>query len=187
MFIQTDSTPNPQSLKFLPSCLVSPGPALDFPSKDSAGCSPLALRLFEVEGVVGVYFGADFVTITKDEASTWAVLKPLIVRSLMEGLQQGVPVHTPGTISPPCLSDAADSDPVVLKIQMLLDRSIRPALAQDGGDVAFRAFTDGIVYLSLRGACSGCPRSRATLKQGIETFLKEHILEVKAVEEARET
>jgi Fe-S cluster biogenesis protein NfuA len=178
VFIQTEQTPNPATLKFLPGRDVAAPGTANFPNPGSAERSPLAQRLFQVEGVTGVFFGADFVTVTKQEEKEWYLLKPAILGVIMEHFTAGHPV----------LLDAAqeaEEDPVseedsevVAQIKELLDTRVRPAVAQDGGDIIFRGFDQGVVLLHMQGACAGCPASTATLKMGIENMLRHYIPEV---------
>jgi Fe-S cluster biogenesis protein NfuA len=176
MFIQTEQTPNPATLKFLPGRDVLGRGTADFPTPETAVRSPLAQRLFEIEGVVGVFLGADFVTITKDGDRDWYLLKPSILGVIMEHFTAGRPV-----INETSADDNAaheDDDEIVAQIKELLDTRVRPAVAQDGGDITFQGFENGIVYLNMKGSCSGCPSSTATLKAGIENMLRHYIPEV---------
>jgi len=181
MFIQTESTPNPQTLKFLPGRTVMGQGTADFPSADGAERSPLAQRLFEVPGVAGVFLGADFITVTKGEAE-WAHIKPSILGVIMEHFTQGLPVMADPSATAPAAADHAAHDgpdaEIVDQIKELLDTRVRPAVAQDGGDIIFQGFEDGVVYLTMRGSCSGCPSSTMTLKSGIENMLKHYVPEV---------
>ncbi|MBL8836245.1 MAG: NifU family protein [Alphaproteobacteria bacterium] len=178
MFIQTEQTPNPATLKFLPGRTVMPSGTADFPSRESAGRSPLADRLFAVEGVKGVFFGGDFVTVTKGGDVDWHVMKPSILGALMEHFTSGEPiVRESGAAAEPVEED----DEIVAQIKELIDTRVRPAVAQDGGDIIFHRFEDGIVYLQMQGSCSGCPSSTATLKAGIENMLRHYIPEVTEV------
>lgn len=184
MFIQTEQTPNPATLKFLPGCEVLPAGTADFPDAASAaGRSPLAERLFLVEGVTGVYLGYDFVTITKADGRDWFMLKPMILGAIMEHFTAGRPVLT-GDIGDGHAAGGEDSE-VVAQIKELLDTRVRPAVAQDGGDITFHGFENGVVYVSMRGSCSGCPSSTATLKSGIENMLRHYIPEVHEVRAVR--
>lgn len=185
MFIQTEQTPNPATLKFLPGRDVLPGGAEDFPNVDAAeGRSPLAERLFQVDGVTGVFFGHDFVTVTKRDDQEWFVLKPAILGALMEHFTAGRPVLAPEAAEGAGpIHDEADSE-VVAQIKELLETRVRPAVAQDGGDIVFHGFDAGVVYLSMRGSCAGCPSSTATLKMGIENMLRHYIPEVTEVRAA---
>ena len=182
MFIQTESTPNPATLKFLPGQTVLEAGTADFPSADSAGKSPLAARLFAVSGVVGVFFGNDFVTVTKDAAVEWDHIKPAILGAIMEHYQSGQPVIDAGEAqsSGHAEHSGEDSD-IVDQIKDLLDSRVRPAVAQDGGDITFHGFDRGVVYLHMQGACAGCPSSTLTLKMGIENLLRHYIPEVTEV------
>jgi Fe-S cluster biogenesis protein NfuA len=176
MFIQTEQTPNPATLKFLPGRDVLGRGTADFPTVETAVRSPLAQRLFEIEGVAGVFLGADFVTITKDGDRDWYLLKPSILGVIMEHFTAGRPV-----INETAVDDNAaheDDDEIVAQIKELLDTRVRPAVAQDGGDITFQGFENGIVYLNMKGSCSGCPSSTATLKAGIENMLRHYIPEV---------
>jgi len=173
MFIQTETTPNPATLKFLPGRKVVDGTA-DFTDRASAARSPLAERLFGLAGVRGVFLGSDFVTVTKDIDTEWHVMKPAILGVIMEHFVSGKPALLADD-SP--VSDTEDSE-LVTQIKELLDTRVRPAVAQDGGDIIFDRFDDGIVYLQMRGSCSGCPSSTATLKSGIENMLRHYIPEV---------
>jgi Fe-S cluster biogenesis protein NfuA len=179
MFIQTEPTPNPETLKFLPGQAVMPSGTADFAAAEQAAPSPLAQRLFAIDGVARVFFGADFVSVTKSHAVEWHILKPSILGALMEHLSAALPViATEAGDAPP----AADDDEIVVQIKELLDTRVRPAVAQDGGDIVYRGFERGIVYLHLQGACSGCPSSTATLKMGIENLLRHYVPEVVGVE-----
>jgi len=181
MFIQTEATPNPATLKFLPGQTVLEIGTADFPSAETAGTSPLASRLFAVDGVTGVFFGMDFVTITKQDALDWNHLKPSILGAIMEHYQSGQPVIDSGEEqSGHTASDGPDSE-IVTQIKELLDTRVRPAVAQDGGDITFHGFDRGVVYLHMKGACAGCPSSTMTLKMGIENLLRHYIPEVTEV------
>jgi Fe-S cluster biogenesis protein NfuA len=179
MYIQTEQTPNPATLKFLPGKAVMESGTADFASAGAAERSPLARRLFAVEGVARVFLGNDFVSITKTGDQEWHVLKPPILGALMEHFTSGAPVVEAG--------DAASTptgvdDEIVTQIKELLDTRVRPAVAQDGGDIVYRGFERGIVYLHMQGACAGCPSSTATLKMGIENMLRHYVPEVVRVE-----
>ncbi|MHA3916002.1 NifU family protein [Halovulum sp. GXIMD14793] len=181
MFIQTESTPNPATLKFLPGQTVLPAGTADFPTAEAAEASPLAARVFGVDGVTGVFFGPDFVTVTKDEPVDWAHIKPAILGAIMEHFQSGQPVmsNDSGTVDH-AEHDGEDAE-VVSQIKELLDTRVRPAVAQDGGDITFHGFERGVVYLHLQGACAGCPSATMTLKMGIENLLRHYIPEVTEV------
>lgn len=184
MFIQTEQTPNPATLKFLPGCEVMIQGVAEFQSaEDAAKASPLAEKLFTVEQVTGVFLGSDFISVTKDENADWNTLSPMILAVIMDHFTSGAPVmldeaqHESGHKS----SATDEDDEVVTQIKEILDTRVRPAVAQDGGDIVFDSFQDGIVYLHMRGACAGCPSSTATLKAGIENMLKHFIPEVEEV------
>lgn len=178
MFIQTETTPNPATLKFLPGRSVMEEGVVDITETEKAeAVSPLAARLFAIDGVSGVYLGRDFISVTKGEVEDWYMLKPAVLGAIMEHFMSGDPV----------LRDDADiddgirldeSDETVRQIKELIDSRVRPAVAQDGGDIVFQGFDRGVVYLHMRGACSGCPSSVVTLKNGIENLLKYYVPEV---------
>ena len=181
MFIQTEATPNPATLKFLPGQTVMQTGSADFPSRDGAEASPIARRIFAVEGVVGVFLGPDFVSVSKSDVVDWAHIKPAILGAIMEHYQSGDPVlagdaPTAGHAE----HDGPDSE-IVLQIKELLDTRVRPAVAQDGGDITFHGFDRGVVYLTMQGACAGCPSSTMTLKHGIENLLRHYVPEVTEV------
>jgi len=178
MFIQTESTPNPATLKFLPGQAVLETGTADFPNAEAGAKSPLARRIFAVEGVTGVFLGNDFVTVTKAEGIDWAHIKPAILGAVMEHFQSGLPALD-GTERGDghAAHDGPDSE-IVSQIKELLDTRVRPAVAQDGGDITFHGFERGIVYLHMQGACAGCPSSTLTLKMGIENLLRHYIPEV---------
>lgn len=180
MFIQTEQTPNPATLKFIPGREVLAQGTADFPSAETAqGKSPLAERLFELDGVTGVFFGYDFVTVTKADEHEWYVLKPSVLGVIMEHFTAARPVmHEDAQADAPAHSGGEDDDEIVTQIKELLDTRVRPAVAQDGGDIVFHGFEEGVVYLTMRGACAGCPSSTATLKMGIENMLRHYIPEV---------
>jgi Fe-S cluster biogenesis protein NfuA len=182
LFIQTEQTPNPSTLKFLPGRVVMEKGTIDFAAPEAAGVSPLAKRLFAIEGVERVFFGSDFVTVTKAADRDWQVLKPSILGGIMEHYTSGEPVIVDGEAT----ADAsADDDEIVAQIKDLLETRVRPAVAQDGGDIIFQDFRDGVVYLHMQGSCSGCPSSTATLKMGIENLLKHYVPEVVEVQAAQ--
>ena len=180
MFIQTEQTPNPATLKFLPGQDVMGNGTADFPSVDKAERSPLARRLFTIDGVSAVFLGSDFVTVTKAADLEWHVLKPMILGAIMEHYTAGDPVIQPGSEDggPTDADVGADDSEVVGQIRELIDTRVRPAVAMDGGDIVFHGFEEGIVYLHMQGACAGCPSSTATLKMGIENMLRHYIPEV---------
>lgn len=185
MFIQTEQTPNPATLKFLPGEPVLQGAPVEFEAAEAAAQrSPLARRVFEVEGVSGVFLGGDFIAVTKTEDSDWATLKPPILGAIMDHYTSGDPVLSDvaasGSDGHAAAAGGAD-DEIVQQIKELLDTRVRPAVAQDGGDITFHGFERGVVYLTMRGACAGCPSSTATLKAGIENLLRHFIPEVTEV------
>lgn len=186
MFIQTETTPNPATLKFLPGRDVLGGDfvggSVALTDADSAKASPLATRLFAVTGVEGVFLGSDFVTVTKAEAQDWTVLKPALLGAIMEHFMSGLPVMNAdaGTASVEESFDPADGQ-IVSQIKELIETRVRPAVAQDGGDILFRGFDRGVVFLQMQGSCSGCPSSTATLRYGIENMLKHYVPEVSEV------
>ncbi len=182
MFIETESTPNPATLKFLPGRDVMGPATADFATAEAAERSPLASALFALPGVSRVFLGGDFVTVTKSDLAGWQSLKPQVLGAVMEHFVAGRPV---------LLSDAAEAEEdvapedaeIVAQIKELLDTRVRPAVAGDGGDIVFRGFRDGVVRLHMQGACSGCPSSSATLKHGIENMLRHYVPEVLSVEQ----
>ena len=183
MFIQTEDTPNPEALKFLPSREVlgdaQKGMA-DFTNAEAAAVSPLASSLFEIDGVKGVMLGRDFLTVTKRAQSDWAALKPQILAAIMDHFVVGNPVFVAGA-NVAELQTGGDEDDVVAQIRDIIDQRVRPGVARDGGDIVFHSFKDGVVYLSLKGSCAGCPSAHITLKQGVENLLKHYVPEVKNV------
>ena len=184
MFIQTEQTPNPATLKFLPGREVMGGGTADFTDSEEAARSPLAERLFLIEGVTGIFLGSDFVTVTKAEDKEWYILKPAILGAIMEHYTAGRPMILDGgdeSGDDRSGEDAAADSEVVKQIKELIDTRVRPAVAQDGGDIVFRGFEEGIVYLRMMGACQGCPSSTMTLKMGIENMLRHYIPEVQEV------
>ena len=181
MFIQTEETPNPATLKFIPGRTVLDSGTRDFRSPEDAEVSPLATRIFAIDGVTGVFFGQDFVTVTKD-AVDWPHIKPAILGAIMEHYMSGAPVLDDGleAADDEEFFDEADAQTVSV-IKELIDNRVRPAVANDGGDITFQGYRDGIVYLHMRGACAGCPSSTATLKYGIENLLKHFVPDVQEV------
>jgi Fe-S cluster biogenesis protein NfuA len=179
MFIQTEQTPNPATLKFLPGRAVMASGTLDCPSAESAKQSPLAERLFDIGGVNGVFLGSDFITVTKASDTEWQAIKPRVLGAIMDHLLAGLPVVAASSATAAAVD--ADDDEIVIQIKELLDTRVRPAVAQDGGDIVFERFEDGIVYLHMQGSCQGCPSSTATLKAGIENMLRHYVPEVTEV------
>jgi Fe-S cluster biogenesis protein NfuA len=178
MFIQTEATPNPATLKFLPGRVVMPAGTADFPNADSAARSPLAQALFAVAGVEGVFLGSDFVTVTKSADQDWHIVKPALLGAIMDHFAAGRPILAEGAGGVTAAAATGEDDDIVVQIKELLDTRVRPAVAQDGGDIVFHSFEDGVVYLHMQGSCSGCPSSTATLKSGIENMLRHYIPEV---------
>jgi Fe-S cluster biogenesis protein NfuA len=183
MFIQTESTPNPATLKFLPGRVVLGAGTAEFRNLDEAHSSPLAERLFGVPGVSGVFLGADFISVTKSSGE-WPHIKPAVLGAIMEHFMSGIPVliEEPNDSDEEEFFDEADTD-IVDTIKELIESRVRPAVAQDGGDITFKGFRDGTVYLNMRGACSGCPSSTATLKHGIENLLRHYVPEVRDIQQ----
>ncbi|GLK80397.1 NifU family protein [Methylopila turkensis] len=182
MFIQTEATPNPATLKFLPGRDVLPGGALEIRHAAEASRSPLAEKLFAIDGVAGVFYGSDFITVTKADGE-WQHLKPAILGAIMEHYLAGAPLLADGAAETPGegeFFDESDSE-TVDTIKELIETRVRPAVAMDGGDITFRGFREGVVYLDMKGSCAGCPSSTATLKQGIENLLRHFVPEVEEV------
>ena len=180
MDIQTELTPNPSSLKFLPGQAVMEKGTADFRNVEEAKRSPLALNLFKIDGVEGVFFGSDFISITKNDNHEWQTLKPSISETIIEYYKSGAAIMLQEKEDNIDTSNTGDSEAVV-KIKEIIDTKVRPAVAKDGGDIIFQSFDNGIVYLQMQGSCSGCPSSTATLKAGIENMLKHYIPEVREV------
>jgi Fe-S cluster biogenesis protein NfuA len=180
MFIQTEATPNPATLKFLPGRSVLEHGTLDLRDPDEAAKSPLAARLFGIPGINGVFFGSDFITVTKSDGE-WPQLKPAILGAIMEHFMSGAPLLNEGQTAESSDEDEffepADAD-TVATIKELIETRVRPAVANDGGDITFRGFRDGVVFLHMKGACSGCPSSTATLRHGIQNLLRHYVPDV---------
>ena len=182
MFIQTEPTPNPATLKFLPGQAVMPRGVAEFTDPDEAErLSPLARRIFAVEGVAGVYLGSDFISVTKSDAVDWYAMKPAVLGAIMEHYLSGEPVAAPEAALSVDGETGGEDDPTVRQIKELIDSRVRPAVARDGGDIVFHGFDRGVVYLHMRGACAGCPSSTATLRGGIERLLQHFLPEVQEV------
>ncbi|HEX5231780.1 MAG TPA: NifU family protein [Bradyrhizobium sp.] len=182
MFIQTEATPNPATLKFIPGRTVLDSGTMEFTSREAAVRSPLAAKLLNVPGVTGVFYGSDFVTVTKD-GSEWVQLKPAILGAIMEHFMSGAPLLVADSVANDAAADEDeffnDEDAeTVATIKDLIETRVRPAVASDGGDITFRGFKDGIVYLNMKGSCSGCPSSTATLQHGIQNLLKHFVPDV---------
>lgn len=189
MFIQTESTPNPLTLKFVPGEIVHPTGTAFYTSKEGATPSPLALRLFDIDHITAIFLANDFITVTKSPEADWEDLKPLLLTAIMDHYVAGLPVmeETKNTAPMPtprgaASTDAAEDADTIAQIKELIETRVRPAVAQDGGDIIYHSFTDGVVHLELHGACSGCPSATATLKDGIENMLKHYVPEVISVE-----
>src|SRR5688500_8829445 len=188
MLIQTETTPNPATLKFLPGQSVMTAGTRDFAAPEEAEASPLAEAIFSTGDVVGAFYGHDFISVTAAPGVEWAQLKPDVLSILLDHFASGAPLFKPGSAAAIGIADGEDfeDDPedseIVEQIRELIETRVRPAVAQDGGDIVYRGFRGGTVYLALQGACSGCPSSIMTLKQGIEGLLKHYVPEVEAVE-----
>jgi Fe-S cluster biogenesis protein NfuA len=182
MFIQTEATPNPATLKFLPGRPVLPEGTVDMPDASAAAQSPLAERLFGIDGVAGVFLGSDFITVTKRDAE-WQQIKPAILGAIMEHFMSGAPILSGARAEPDAAEffDAEDAE-TVATIKELIETRVRPAVANDGGDITFRGFRDGVVFLHMKGACSGCPSSTATLRHGIQNLLRHYLPDVVEVQ-----
>jgi Fe-S cluster biogenesis protein NfuA len=179
MFIQTEATPNPATLKFLPGRPVLEAGTLDMPSREAAAQSPLAERLFDIPNVAGVFFGSDFISVTKT-AGEWPQLKPAVLGAIMEHFMTGAPLLASGAEPAPAADeffDEKDAD-TVATIKDLIETRVRPAVAGDGGDITFKGYKEGVVYLTMKGACSGCPSSTATLRHGIQNLLRHFVPDV---------
>jgi Fe-S cluster biogenesis protein NfuA len=175
MFIQTEFTPNPASLKFLPGVAVMTSGTANFTAPEQSLRSPLASRLFAIDGVEGVFLGYDFITVTKAPSQQWEVMKPQILAAIMDHFTSGADVIES---EEPVGGGESEDDEIAAQIKELIDTRVRPAVAQDGGDIIFRGFEEGVVYLHMQGSCSGCPSSTATLKHGIENMLRYYVPEV---------
>jgi Fe-S cluster biogenesis protein NfuA len=188
MLIQTETTPNPSTLKFLPGERVMEAGTRDFATPEDAEASPLAEALFSLGDVEGVFFGRDFISVTAAPGAEWRDLKPQVLSILLDHFSSGAPLFRPATAGAIHIGDEAGIDDrpedaeIIAQIRELIETRVRPAVAQDGGDIVYRGFQGGIVYLALHGACSGCPSSTMTLKNGIEGLLKHYVPEVEAVE-----
>jgi Fe-S cluster biogenesis protein NfuA len=181
MFIQTEATPNPATMKFLPGQVVLASGTLDMPTKEAAAKSPLAARLFEIPNVGGVFFGVDFISVTKTDGE-WQQIKPAVLGAIMEHYMSGAPLIAAEVEAPAEdeFFDARDAD-TVATIKDLIETRVRPAVAGDGGDITFKGYKEGVVYLAMKGACAGCPSSTATLQHGIQNLLRHFVPEVTEV------
>lgn len=186
MFIQTEDTPNPNALKFFPGSDVSlAGPVFFNTPEEAAHKSQLAVKLFQVNGILAIFYGSDFITVTKSDDFDWSLIKPEILMTIMDHLVAGMPVFDEVQETAQAIDTEGMSD-IEKQIIEIIETRVRPSVAMDGGDIIYQSFTDGIVYLQLRGACSGCPSSSITLKNGIESMLQHFVPEVKGVEAAEE-
>ena len=187
MLIETETTPNPATLKFLPGEPVMADGTRDFASPEEAEASPLAAAIFSTGEVVGVFFGRDFISVTAAPGVEWGQLKPQVLEVLLDHFASGAPLFHGGSaagipIAPEAVEDRPEDADIVAQIRELIESRVRPAVAKDGGDIVYRGFREGTVYLAMHGACSGCPSSTMTLKRGIEGLLKHYVPEVEAVE-----
>ena len=187
MFIETETTPNPSTLKFRPGLLVMEAGTRDFQVPEDAEASPLADALFSTGEVQGVFFGRDFVSVTAAPGVDWRELKPQVLDVLLDHFSSGAPLFRPGTaagidIAPDSFADDPEDAEIVDQIKELLDTRVRPAVAQDGGDIVYRGYRQGTLYLAMQGACSGCPSSAVTLKRGVESLIKHYVPEVETIE-----
>lgn len=178
MFIQIDETPNPLTLKFIPGTIVMGAGSVEFLSPESAASCPLVLSLFDVPGVRGVFLGEDFITITRDENIIWDIINPDVLDIMMDHFNNGRPLFVDTVDRPSAFEPKVFDDPIAHQIQEILETRVRPAVAMDGGDISLHDYKDGIVYLHMRGSCSGCPSSQVTLKNGIENMLRHYIPEI---------
>jgi Fe-S cluster biogenesis protein NfuA len=187
MLIRTEQTPNPTTRKFLPGQTVMEAGTRDFAETETAEASPLANALFESGLVEGVFYGRDFVSVTAAPGVSWTDLEPLVIETLLDHFVTGAPLFTPGTASGIHVAESHfDEDPadaeIIDQIKELIETRVRPAVAQDGGDIAYKGYRDGHLYLTMHGACSGCPSSTVTLKRGIESLIRHYVPEVESVE-----
>ncbi len=184
MFIQTEATPNPATLKFIPGRDVLDSGTMEFNSTDAAERSPLAQKIFGITGVTSVFYGLDFVTVTKSEDNDWQHMKPAILGAIMEHYMSGAPLMADGSVHGDVPVDGEDEffdeddAETVDMIKDLIETRVRPAVANDGGDITFRGFKEGVVYLNMKGSCAGCPSSTATLQHGIQNLLKHFVPDV---------
>jgi len=188
MLIRTEQTPNPATRKFLPGQIVVEAGTRDFPDAESAEASPLAKALFDSEMVEGVFFGRDFISVTAAPGVSWGDLEPLVLEILLDHFVTGAPLFAPGSAAGIHISQDADFEEnpedadIIDQIKELIETRVRPAVAQDGGDIVYKGYKDGRLYLSMHGACSGCPSSTVTLKRGIESLIRHYVPEVETVE-----
>jgi Fe-S cluster biogenesis protein NfuA len=188
MLIRTEQTPNPATRKFLPGQPVMDAGTRDFPDSESAEASPLARALFDSGMVEGVFYGRDFVSVTAAAGASWSDVEPIVLETLLDHFVSGAPLFAPGTAAGIHISDESgfDDNPadaeIIDQIKELIETRVRPAVAQDGGDIVYKAYRDGRLYLTMHGACSGCPSSTITLKRGIESLIRHYVPEVESVE-----
>ena len=189
MLIRTEQTPNPATRKFLPDQIVMDAGTRDFADAESAGASPLAKALFDSGLVEGVFYGRDFVSVTAAPGISWTDLEPLVLETLLDHFVSGAPLFVPGTAAgihvadePPSIEENPEDAEIIDQIKELIETRVRPAVAQDGGDIVYKGYKDGRLYLSMHGACSGCPSSTVTLKRGIESLIRHYVPEVETVE-----
>jgi Fe-S cluster biogenesis protein NfuA len=186
MLIRTEQTPNPATRKFLPGQAVMDNGTRDFADAESAEASPLARALFDSGTVEGVFYGSDFVSVTAAPGVSWTDLEPLVLETLLDHFVTGAPLFTPGSAAAIHVADDFEEDPadadIVDQIKELIETRVRPAVAQDGGDIVYKGYRDGHLYLSMHGACAGCPSSTVTLKRGIESLIRHYVPEVESVE-----
>lgn len=185
MFIQTENTPNPATVKFIPGVAVMPSGVAEFMNVEAAAKSPLAERIFQIMGVKSVFFGNDFVSVTKSDDVEWSSIKAPILGAVMQHFSMGEPLFNDGATGDSAADDSM-LDEISKQIKELIETRVRPAVAQDGGDIIFDRFSQGIVYLTMRGACSGCPSSTVTLKNGVENMLRHYVPEVLEVRQTLE-
>jgi Fe-S cluster biogenesis protein NfuA len=189
MLIRTEQTPNPATRKFLPGQAVMDAGTRDFADAESAAASPLASALFESGLVEGVFFGRDFISVTAAPGTSWTDLEPVVLEVLLDHFVSGAPLFVPGSAAgihvadePPTIKENPEDADIIDQIKELIETRVRPAVAQDGGDIVYKGYRDGRLYLSLHGACSGCPSSTVTLKRGIESLIRHYVPEVETVE-----
>ncbi|HEU4839297.1 MAG TPA: NifU family protein [Micavibrio sp.] len=185
MFIQTENTPNPATVKFIPGVTVMQSGAAEFQNAEAAATSPLAERIFQIKGVERVFFGYDFVSVTKSDAVQWADIKAYVLAAVMQHFTTGENLFRDGHDAGASADDGM-LDEISKQIKELIDKRVRPAVAMDGGDIVFDRFEQGVVYLHMRGACSGCPSSTVTLKSGVEKMLRHYVPEVLEVRQTME-
>lgn len=186
MFIQTEDTPNPATMKFMPGReVLGAGAPVDITDVGEAEKSPLAAALFDVDGVRGVFLGRDFITVTRDAGKDWITMKPEVLAVIMDHFVAGLPILVDAQAADSGSVAEVDEGEIVRQIREIIEQKVRPAVAQDGGDITFHDFDDGVVYLRLKGSCAGCPSSTITLKRGIENMLKHYVPEVREVQQVR--